>query len=245
MTARTTSSSLLSQDWGGEAIALRPVRKAERPTMAPSARALYGAGLLRLCAGSLYARILAEHETSTAKEAVLALGRAVAAGRKESPEPSLLNILPRNVGENRAVKRGRIAFFRSSLVLNSLHYIGSENLLDLGPETQGVFAPYERPVPSAKSGRLYLVILRYPDAGRAQGALDRFRKGILPKSASAKAIGKSLEPPSVFQTEDGWTGYRLNGAFLSLVFEAPDEAAARAALDAIRIPPLNKEVSHE
>jgi len=77
--------------------------------MAPSARALYGAGLLRLCAGSLYARILAEHETSTAKEAVLALGRAVAADAKNH-RAFPVEYPARNVGENRAVKRGRIAF---------------------------------------------------------------------------------------------------------------------------------------
>jgi len=103
-----------------------------------------------------------------------------------------------------------------------------------------VFAPYERPVPSAKSGRLYLVILRYPDAGRAQGASTVLEKEFCRNPRPPRPSENPWNPVR-FQTEDGWTGYRLNGAFLSLVFEAPDEAAARAALDAIRIPPLNKE----
>jgi len=236
---------LLSQDWGGEAVSLSPASKAGRVTVAPPARALYGAGLLRLCAGSLYARILAERESPAAKEAVLALGRAVVAGRGETPEPTLLNILPQALEERWVVRRDHIAFFRSPLVLNSLHYIGSENILDLGPEIQGVFAPYEAPGALGKPKRLFLVILCYPDAGRARRALDRFSKGVMPKSPSAGITGSPATHSSEFKTENGWTGYRLNGAYLALVFEAPDEASARAVLDHVRNPPLTKEVSHE
>src|SRR4030042_6310995 len=51
---------LLSQDWGGEPADLKPSRPAAMKTSrAPIIRALYGAGLLRISSGNIYARIMA------------------------------------------------------------------------------------------------------------------------------------------------------------------------------------------
>ena len=74
---------LLSMDWGGEPVMIQshgPYQ--EDPRISPPVRALYGGGLLRLWADTIYARVMASRETPVSKETVLSLGRAIGAGRK-------------------------------------------------------------------------------------------------------------------------------------------------------------------
>ena len=93
------SFGLLSLDWGGEPVISNDaaVRKGTR-AVAPLSRAFYGRGLLRICSGNIYARIMAYRETPASKEAVISLGRAIALDRNNPPEPKLLNILPHAIG---------------------------------------------------------------------------------------------------------------------------------------------------
>jgi hypothetical protein len=64
---------LLSGDWGGEAVDLISPTHESSSLTTTGPRALYGAGLLRLWSGNLYARIMADHETKASKSAVQAL----------------------------------------------------------------------------------------------------------------------------------------------------------------------------
>ena len=90
---------LLSLDWGGDPVALPPPAPASAsPPATDGPRALYGAGLLRLWSGNLFARIMADHESSASKSAVQALGQAIAAGRPDPPRPQLIQALPASVG---------------------------------------------------------------------------------------------------------------------------------------------------
>ena len=74
---------LLSLDWGGEPVSFDGSPAAiSNQSFTASTRALYGGGLLRLWSDDIYARIMAERETPASKEAVLALGKAIAAGTK-------------------------------------------------------------------------------------------------------------------------------------------------------------------
>jgi Family of unknown function (DUF6599) len=120
---------LLSGDWDGENLQLGPATGHEMPE---GIRALYGAGLLRLWSGSLYARVLTYQETDASKRAVLALGRAIVAGRPEFKAPRLTQVLPRTIGTQFFLRTDRIVFLRSHLVLNSVYFLSQENLLDLG-----------------------------------------------------------------------------------------------------------------
>ena len=113
------------------------------PTVAPPARALYGGGLLRIWADTIYARVMAYRETPESKEAVLSLGRTIAANRKMPAEPELLNILPQAVDSDWKLRKDRIGYFRSHLVLNSLYYLSHQNILNLDHSTEAVTAPYE------------------------------------------------------------------------------------------------------
>jgi len=90
---------LLSLDWGGEHVFFSdsPANTANQ-SLTSSTRALYGAGLLRIWSDNLYSRAMAFRETPASKQAVLTLGKAIAANRKSPPEPELLKILPLHIG---------------------------------------------------------------------------------------------------------------------------------------------------
>ena len=123
---------LLSMDWGGEPVAIQSLPSFQaNPTVAPPTRALYGGGLLRIWADTIYARVMAYRETSESKEAVLSLSRKIAADRKLSAEPELLNIFAQAIHPDWKLRKDRIGYFRSHLVLNSLYYISHKNILNL------------------------------------------------------------------------------------------------------------------
>jgi hypothetical protein len=205
---------LLSGDWGGEAIA-----------PGSGARALYGAGLLRLWSGDVYARVMADLETGAARKAVMELGRAIVAGRTAADEPELVRALPVRVGARFRLLAERTMFLRSHLVLNSAYFLSCENLLDLGPGCEAVAAAYadaDEPEPG-KAVRLLLV--RYADAEAARAALRHFRSVYLPGLALASGRG-------AVEIEDGWTGFEISGQrTLVLTFEARDEPGARLLME--------------
>ena len=229
---------LLSQDWGGEPVDLRSSRPAEiKASRAPIARALYGAGLLRIWSGSMYVRIMAYRETPESKKAVLSLGRAVAGNDKLPDEPYLLNILTDEIADGWKLQPNQIRYFRSPLVLNVFYYLSLENILNLDRSAEAVTATYEK-TGSEKSKRARVLFVKYATPEKASRALDLFRKSYLPESAAANAKTGTNEEPAFFQVEDGWLGYSLKRDSLALVFKCPDEKSARAMINGIRFDPL-------
>lgn len=226
---------LLSGDWGGEAVALGGKPPDDRP------RALYGAGLLRLAAGDTYARVMATRETPASREAVLALGRAIAAGREAAPAPRLVAALPSTVGTGHTLRRDSACFLRSRLVLNSAYFLSRQNILDLGPEVDAVTARYEPPAAAAGASRVRVVLVAYPDADRARRAFDRFRAAYLPEALAAAAAAGTIVTP----IEDGWAGVRRAGRALAIALECPDRATATAFLDAGLAALQRAEATHE
>jgi hypothetical protein len=223
MQARDDAFGLLSLDWGGEPVELSAASAAPDPESPnPRPRALYGEGLLRLRAGKLFARIMAERETPESRRAVLELGRAVAQGREIPPEPELLQELPQSLAGGWHVLESRISFFRSHLVLNSLYYLSSENLLDLGHNTEAVTAVYERTEASSAGQRLRWLGVRYPDRSAALAALGHFHRVYLPDFPYRSGSKPSCRHKGVFQIEDGWLGYGLKEGTLIFLFECPD-----------------------
>ena len=89
MVSSDDAFGLLSGDWGGEAISLKPSGADAAPARAGAwPRALYGAGLLRVWSGNLYARVLSQTETDASRKAVLEIGRAIAAGKARNAAPA-------------------------------------------------------------------------------------------------------------------------------------------------------------
>ena len=134
---------LLSQDWEGESVALKPSRpRAGQTFRAPTDRAFYDIGLLRMASANIYARIMTPVETPESKNAVLAIGRTILADEKHLDEPRLLHILPRKLMQDRHLQRDRIRYFRSYMVLNSFYYLSFKNILNLDLSTEAVTATY-------------------------------------------------------------------------------------------------------
>ncbi len=226
---------LLSGDWGGEPVDLRP--NADGATSSWP-RALYGSGLLRVWSDDLYARVFATRESEAAKGAVLALGRAIAEGRADPPLPRLSAALPPAVGTDLRLRQDRLCFFRSHLVLNSIYFLGQRDILDLGPTVEAVIAPYERRDAGPAGVRPTVVAVRYPTPDLARRALSHFRTAYLPE---ARAVGET----DVVRIEDGWLGFKLVGRSLALVFEAPGREAAQALLSGATSGLERTEGSHE
>lgn len=211
---------LLSTDWGGEPVALDPAGQ-------PQARfpeALYGGGLLRLRAGDLYARVLASRESPASREQVLALGRAIAKGRRGDAVPELVSQVRAPAGWS--PRPDRLVFFRSHLVLNSAYFLAAGDVLGLGPDVEGVTTECRPPRPGGRAARL--IVLRYPTVDRAAVALRAFREAYLPETAKAAGVEDEGSAP----IEEGWAAYRRDGAMLTIALDAPARDAARALVEA-------------
>lgn len=231
MASSADAFGLLSTDWTGEPIALGPGPGGGVATVPPN-RALYGAGLLRLWSGSVYARVLASRDTPAARDAVLAIGRALATGTAADP-PDLVGSLPITaaVGPNAAGKAGRpiradrTCFLRSHLVLNSQYFLSSQDILNLGRDVAAATTEY---APARPDGRpLRLIVVRYPTPAAAAAAADAFRRGYLPEAAGR---GEANDGGAV-RTEHGWVAWAVRRQGIAIVLDADDKAAARVLAD--------------
>lgn len=228
---------LLSNDWGGEApswdrgpaVVATPANGGLRQLWPH--RSLYGAGLLRVWAGDLYARVLASRETPESRTAVLALGQAISESREpESPPqkpsalPAVLSALPASAG-GLAIRPDRTVFFRSHLVLNAAYFLASQDILGLGLDVDGVTTEYR---PPAAGGRpIRVILVRYPTAGRAGTGLASFVRAYLPE---AKGVSRATGAAHV---EHGWVAWSMNGEQLVVALDAADERAAQSLAGAI------------
>jgi len=245
MASSDDAFGLLSGDWGGEAVSLKGTAAAASPPKAGAwPHALYGAGLLRLWSDNLYARVLSQTDTDASRKAVLQIGRAIAQGRRETQAPRLARLMPGRVGPSFALQRDRLCFFRSYLVLNSVYFLSSSNILDLGLGAEAAIASYKARGPDARKSPVRLLIVRYPDAASGSKALGHFIRTYLPE--------KNTKVPTVpggdrdtIRIEDGWIGYSISGAFLALVFECPTQDVADKFLDQAMKTAGDMEESHE
>ena len=242
MNTSNDAFGLLSMDWGGEPIAIHPSPLIQTaPTIAPPTRALYGGGLLRLWSDTIYARVMASLETPESKKTILSLGRKIAEGRKIPAEPKLLKILPKTIGSDWKLRKDRIGYFRSHLVLNSLYYLSHKNILNLDHSTEVVTAPYENISNAGSSKSVQLLFVKYATPKNAKKALDDFHNAYLHEHGKVMGPGTIEKYTNFFNIEDGWLGYALNGADLSLVFECPNRESAQMIINHISRNSVNKE----
>jgi hypothetical protein len=191
---------------------------------------------MRLWSDYIYARIMAERETPASKEAVLALGKSIAANTQNPSEPVLVKKLPLEVGAAWKLRVDRLSFFRSHLVLNSIYYLSHENILDFDLSIEAVSAPYEHIPGSGDPKRSQFLLVQYENPERARQALNHFHDAYLPELK--KEI--TADSASLFKLEDGWLAYRLLGQYIAIVFECPDPESARAILQKNESNLLNK-----
>ena len=233
---------LLSLDWGGEPVSLdgSSASTSNKFFTSPT-RALYGGGLLRLWSDHVYARVMAERETPASKEAVLAIGKAIAAGTKNPSEPELVKLLPLKIGSVWKLRLDRLSFFRSHLVLNSIYYLSHENILDLDLSAEAVIAPYEHISNSKNRKRSQFLLVQYENLEFARKALNHFHDAYLPEYKKEITANSAANSASLFKLEDGWLAYKLLGKYISIVFECPDQESARAIIQNNEFNLLKKE----
>jgi len=234
MKASDDAFGLLSLDWGGEPVKLNPASRGEHSIDDSQwPQVLYGEGLLRLWSDNVYARVMATRETSESKKAVLTLGRLITEDRKNPSPPNLMDKLPASFEPNWILRRDRVSFFRSHLILNSLYYLGHENMLELDLTSEGVSAPYEKRDSSGDLQRIQVLHLGYADPTRAENALVHFHRVYLAEHPPPEHSDFSLKVVNVFPLEDGWMGYRLKENTLAFVFECPIQETVRTILEQI------------
>lgn len=233
---------LLSNDWGGEPVDIAGAG-GSKGSVAPAHRALYGAGLLRLASGDLYARIMAFRAGDASRNAVVEIARSIEAGRDAAAQPGLLDLLPPEVASHYRPRADRLCYFRSHLVLNSVYFLSTANLLNLGLKTEAVTVPYE----SSSMGKrvsFRTLLIRYPVGSEARAGLQHFLNIYVPEKTRHPAQERP-ELQDVIKIEDGWMGYELKNAHLALVFECPDPETARSFLDRALASTTGMEESHE
>ncbi len=175
----------------------------------------YAAGLLTFWKGRYYVSILAYPETPAKKEIVFRLGRAIAAAvPADGPLPPVLGLLPAD-----GLQPETVHYFHHYIWLNSFYFLSNDNVLDIGNDTPAALAKYK-----AAGSSLFLLVVRYPDAARAEAAAAHFRRSVLGDEASSASPLK----------EGRWTGIQCRGGLVSVVFSAPDEATVRGFLAKIQ-----------
>jgi hypothetical protein len=218
---------LLSLDWGGEVFPMASDNNPDTIGFVPPARALYGAGLLRLWAGPIYARIMAYRETSESRDAVLQIGAVIARQIDAAGAPILLKRLPESIVPGCRLPREQMSFFRSYLVLNSIYYLSEENILDLDLNCSAATAVCQM---TGQPRQPRLLLIEYPAASQAAAALDHFLSAYLPEAGPKSAEMPGAGRIAVHEIEEGWCGYRDYGTFLAIIFAAPDRENATKLL---------------
>ena len=90
-----------------------------------------------------------------------------------------------------------VLFFHQEISIQDDLWLGGQNLLALGPETDGVLARYE-----AAGGEAWLLLVQYEEAGAASAAVDSLRSSTVAGLVAAEAelnllaavFGSVLEP---------------------------------------------------
>ena len=174
----------------------------------------FGGGLLRFWKGNYFVSVYGEGEGAEIDSLVVELGKRIAGSiALTGSKPALLGFMPDTTA---GLDTANVYFFRSHVLLNQRFFVAQQNILQLGRDVEAVLGNYDR-----EGQRMHLILVRYPTAVRAQGALQSFLKAYMPEAAASGSV----------KTEDGkWTRARAYGEFLAIVFAAPTDAEAERLL---------------
>lgn len=151
--------------------------------------ALLRTGWLSFWKGRWFGSVYAEGESEPAYDAVIAIARSAADTISDEGEaPALVSELPVDGLDERSVR-----FFHTQEILNSVVYLGFDNVLQFGPETDAVLGRYARP-----GGSAWLLLVDYPEvetASWAEGAATE--AGLIVRRDGARlAVVLAPEPAS-------------------------------------------------
>jgi hypothetical protein len=172
----------------------------------------YGGGILRFWQGRDFVFLQAETETTKARDAVLAIGNALASQLGPAqPAPALPAGLPAD-----GLRPLSVRFVTSPLLLEAIERAASGNPLGLPRRCEAVVGRY-----GTKGGGERVVLAEFPDEKSAQAGVAAFLKARAPGTA---------KPGEPYSAEGGWCAAATSGLRAVLVLGAPDAAAARRRL---------------
>ena len=165
-----------------------------------------------------FVSVVALAATTASGQAVVAMARAVAARiRRRGKPPELVGLLP-----SRQLVTSQIHYFHTWRLLNRHYNFAADNLLELGPASEGVLARYRHSDKSSAAPLPALLVVRYPTAELAEKARRRFMAGFLP--------GVEAE---ISRTAASWVGLRRCGDLLIGVFDATSGEQVRELFAAV------------
>lgn len=178
----------------------------------------YNSGLLTFWKDRYYISILAYPETAQKKEVVFKLGRLLAdAIPAEGELPPILSLLPQD-----NLLPESIRYFHHYIWVNSHFFIANENILQIDDETQAVLAKYR-----SEETAFRLLLALYPDKAKALEARESFLRNYLADAQEGVA-----------ELSDGlWTGCRLEGNLLAIIFNAPTKEVLTSYLQMVKAGP--------
>ena len=132
--------------------------------------ALLGEHLLQFYQGEFFVRVLDVDLVGGLKTELLEFGKTISgvlppAGEHDVPE--LIGLLPR-----KGLIKSSLIYFHTQNSLNSLIYLGEENILGLGPRIEAVSAEY-LPVLRSPAATVRAILIRYQDEESCSSGFDR------------------------------------------------------------------------
>ena len=170
----------------------------------------FGGGLLRFWKGYYFVSTYGDGTGADVEAASLDLGRGVADAMKETGSPpKILDLLPAG---DAPFARIRTWYLHSHVLLNQCFFVSNKNILNLTGDVEAALARYR-----AGTQRVHLLLVKYPDVSQAERGLSSFRAAYMAYAGDAPAVKK----------ENGrWTVAAKRGAYVVIVFDAPDRKAA-------------------
>jgi hypothetical protein len=176
----------------------------------------YARGLLRFWKGDFFVNVYSERETPEAETAILTIGNRVAQSiPHRGIQPPLLTMLPRSQMQEKTIR-----YFHNHVCLNYCYFIASENILNLGKETEAVLGTIDIEGEGAR-----ILLVAYRDRQSAGGAHRQFIEAYMPEVSESGTL----------RTENKkWTGAFNAGKYIVAVLDAPTEDSLLAVLEDMR-----------
>jgi len=162
----------------------------------------YFPGTLIFWKGQYYVSIMATDENEKIRLAINDLAAKISKKITSIGDlPEIVNVLPQ---EN--IEKDGYLYFHHYIWLNSYYFIADENIFNINEYTDAILAKY-----GEKESRYYLLVIDYPDPGKANSAFAEFKDKFLDQQSEETTL----------QIEDGkWLGGNAPGNNLICVFNA-------------------------
>lgn len=175
----------------------------------------YRSGVMFFWKDKYYVSAVTDKETPESKEAVFALAKDIAGRIPEmGSRPKLVDVLPQN-----GLIPFSVRYFHVHSILNYHYFLSEENVLHLSKATRAVLAQYQ-------PGATYLLCVEYPDEAAATDASVNFTTHYIPEAGETGSA----------QTEEGkWTEIQVEGKYVIVVLDAPDEQSGHELVAACAV----------